>query len=288
MRRVLLFAFAIISLAFASLAFASVAFAQSDRPGSKDYPGITRMPGHYIDEYEESQFDSFGFRVTKGGQTTVQEIEGHKIRIHYFLKDNAPVVSSLQVLRNHQNAVRSAGGQVMYDSGPGGEDTTLRLTQNGKEVWISVEASNKNYWLTIVERQAMQQDVVMDAAAMANGLSSHGSVALYGIYFDTAKSDLKPESEPTLSEIAKLLKGKRTLKVFIVGHTDMVGDPAANLKLSQARAQSVINALVTKYGIEGSRLTAFGVGSYAPVASNKTEEGRAKNRRVELVEFATQ
>ncbi|MBZ5546198.1 MAG: OmpA family protein, partial [Acidobacteriia bacterium] len=114
-----------------------------------------------------------------------------------------------------------------------------------------------------------------------------GSISLYGIYFDTAKSELKPESEPTLSEIAKLLKGNTTLKVAVVGHTDMVGDPAANLKLSQARAQSVINALVTKHGITGSRLAAFGAGSYAPVASNKTEEGRAKNRRVELVEFST-
>ncbi len=270
-----------------ALTMVSLAFSQSDRPGSKDYPGITRMPGYYIDEYNDVQFDSATFQVTKDGKKSDQQIEGHTIKIHYFIKQNVPETSMLQVIRNYQNATRSAGGQVLDDSKGGNwYNTTLRFSKDGKEVWILVEARSDNHSLTIVERQAMQQDVVMDAAGMANGLTTNGSVSLYGIYFDTGKSELKLESEPTLSEIAKLLKENATLKVSIVGHTDMVGDPAANLKLSQARAQSVMNALVTKYGIAGSRLTSFGNGPYAPVASNKTEEGRAKNRRVELVEFA--
>jgi outer membrane protein OmpA-like peptidoglycan-associated protein len=270
------------------LTMVALAFGQNDRPGSKDYPGITRMPGYYIDQYNEAQFDSATFQVTKDGKQSNQDIEGRTIKIHYFIKEKVPPTSMLQVIRNYQNAARSAGGQVLDDSKGGNwYNTTLRLARGGKEVWILVEARDDNHVLTIVERQAMQQDVVMDAAGMAKGLNTSGSVSLYGIYFDTAKSELKPESEPTLSEIAKLLKENTALKVAIVGHTDMVGDPAANLKLSQARAQSVINALTAKYGIVGSRLTAFGNGPYAPVASNKTEEGRAKNRRVELVEFAT-
>lgn len=89
-----------------------------------------------------------------------------------------------------------------------------------------------------------------------------------------------------MGEIAKLLKSQPDLKVFVVGHTDMVGDAAANVKLSQARAQAVISALVTKHGIAATRLTPFGAGPYAPVATNRTDEGRAKNRRVELVEIA--
>jgi OOP family OmpA-OmpF porin len=271
-----------------ALTIVSLAFGQSDRPGSKDYPGITRMPGYYIDVYNDVQFDSATFQVTKDGKKSDQQIEGHIIKIHYYIKENVPATSMLQVIRNYQNAARSAGGQVLDDSKGGNwYNTTLRLAKGGKEVWVLVEARDDNHSLTIAERQAMQQEVVMDAAGMASGLSTSGSVSLYGIYFDTAKSELKPESEPTLSEIAKLLKENATLKVAIVGHTDMVGEPAANLKLSQARAQSVMNALVTKYGIAGSRLTPFGNGPYAPVASNKTEEGRAKNRRVELVEFAT-
>jgi outer membrane protein OmpA-like peptidoglycan-associated protein len=141
--------------------------------------------------------------------------------------------------------------------------------------------------MTIIEKQAMQQEVTMDAAAMASGLKNAGSVAIYGIYFDTAKSELKPESNSALNEIATLLKEHPALKVFIVGHTDMVGDPAANARLSQARAQSVVTSLVAKYGVASPRLIPFGAGCFAPVATNKTEEGRAKNRRVELVEIAT-
>jgi outer membrane protein OmpA-like peptidoglycan-associated protein len=271
-----------------TLAIVSLAFAQSDTAGSKDYPGITRLPGYYIDEFKDVQFDSATFQVTQNGKQSDQQIEGHTIKIHYFIKQNVPETSMLQVIRNYQNAARSTGGQVLDDAkGSNWYNTTLRLTKDGKEVWILVEARSDNHWVTIVERQAMQQDVTMDAAGMANGLSANGSVSLYGVYFDTGKSDLKPESEPTLSEIAKLLKANAALKVAVVGHTDMVGDPAANLKLSQARAQSVINALAAKYGIVASRLAPFGNGPYAPVASNKTEEGRAKNRRVELVEFAT-
>jgi outer membrane protein OmpA-like peptidoglycan-associated protein len=141
--------------------------------------------------------------------------------------------------------------------------------------------------MNIIEKEAMKQDVVMNADAMAQGLSETGEVAIYGIYFDTAKSDLKPESEPALAEIARLLSAHPELRVYIVGHTDMVGEAAANVKLAQARAQSVVTALSTKSGIPASRMVPFGAGPYAPVATNKTEEGRAKNRRVELVEIAT-
>jgi outer membrane protein OmpA-like peptidoglycan-associated protein len=112
-------------------------------------------------------------------------------------------------------------------------------------------------------------------------------VAIYGILFDTGKADLTPASGPALVEIAKLLKANAGLKVCVVGHTDMVGDLATNVTLSQARAQAVVSALVSQHGIVGSRLIPFGAGPYSPVASNKTEEGRAKNRRVELVEIAT-
>jgi outer membrane protein OmpA-like peptidoglycan-associated protein len=130
----------------------------------------------------------------------------------------------------------------------------------------------------------MKQEVTADAKFMAEGISTTGHVAIYGIYFDFNKSDVKPESEPALSEIAKLLTGTPNLKVFIVGHTDNVGGVDYNMKLSQARADAVVKALTTKYKANPQRLKAYGVGQLAPVAPNKTEEGRAKNRRVELVE----
>lgn len=264
------------------------AFGQTDSPGSKDYPGITRMPGYYIADYQETPFDSYSFTVTEGGKQKQQPVEGHRYDFRYNLKENATMPSELQIVRNYQNAARSAGGQVLLDTK---ELTTIRLSKGGKEVWFAVTTSNapSGMFITmvVIEKQAMQQDVTVDANAMALDLGETGRVAIYGILFDTGKSELKPESGPALIEIAKLLKSKSGLKVYVVGHTDMVAELATNVKLSQARAQSVVNALVSQHGIASARLIAYGDGPYAPVASNKTEEGRAKNRRVELVEIAT-
>jgi OOP family OmpA-OmpF porin len=266
---------------------APFALGQTDIPGSKDYPGISRMPGYYIASYQESPFDSYSFTVKEGDKEKQQPVEGRRYDFRYNLTENAEMPSQLQVVRNYQNAARSAGGQVLYDSG---EATTLRLSKGGKEVWCSIQVCNRPSGLcimmVIIEKQAMQQDVTIDAKAMAQDLGETGRVAIYGIFFDTGKAELKPESGPALIEIAKLLKGSPELKVYVVGHTDMTADLATNVKLSQARAQSVVNALVSQHGIASARLIAYGDGPYAPVATNKTEEGRAKNRRVELVEIA--
>ncbi|MGZ7107090.1 MAG: OmpA family protein [Candidatus Angelobacter sp.] len=273
----------------ATVALMSVAHGQEDTAGSKDYPGITRMPGYYIYDYQEQQFDSFTFHVKAGNVVKDQAVEGHRIDLRYNLKDGAAMPSPLQIHRNYQNAAKAVGGQVMFS---GEDETTIRFSKNGKEVWAKIVYCNAPsgmcILMNIIEKQAMQQDVTITADAMAAGLSDSGEVAIYGIYFDTAKSDLKSESDAALAEIAKLMKEHPALKVYIVGHTDMVGEAGSNVKLSQARAQAVVNALVTKNGVASARLVPFGAGPYAPVATNKTEEGRAKNRRVELVEIATE
>jgi OOP family OmpA-OmpF porin len=125
--------------------------------------------------------------------------------------------------------------------------------------------------------------VTVDATKMAKDIAATGRVALYGLYFDTDKADLKPESAPSLAEIAKLLKAEPNLKVYIVGHTDNVGVFDYNMSLSQRRAKSVVDQLVQSYGISPDRLKPAGAGMIAPVASNDDEAGRAKNRRVEIV-----
>ena len=138
--------------------------------------------------------------------------------------------------------------------------------------------------LDVIETVPMETGMVtVDAAAMAKDIAATGRVALYGIHFDTDKTDIKPESEPTLQEIAGLLQADPTLKLYVVGHTDNVGGFDYNTDLSRRRASSVVDALKTKHGVQAARLTAAGVGMLAPVAPNDTEEGRAKNRRVELV-----
>ncbi|MDD5260964.1 MAG: OmpA family protein [Methylacidiphilales bacterium] len=123
------------------------------------------------------------------------------------------------------------------------------------------------------------------ASDMASQIAANGSVNLYGIYFDFNKSDIKPESKPTLDEVGKLLAGDASLKLKVVGHTDNVGTAKYNNELSLKRAQAVVNALVATYNIVTERLMPIGAGSTQPIASNDTDEGRAKNRRVELVKL---
>lgn len=138
--------------------------------------------------------------------------------------------------------------------------------------------------LDVVVRGKMATGMVtVSAATMAKEMSVTGHVALYGILFDTDKAVMKPESASTLDEIAKLLKDNPTMNLYVVGHTDNVGTLEYNVGLSDKRAAAVVETLRTKYGISPARLRAMGVGPAAPVAANATEEGRAKNRRVELV-----
>ena len=138
--------------------------------------------------------------------------------------------------------------------------------------------------LEIVETAPMDAGLVtVDAAAMAREIAQAGHVALYGIYFDTNRADLKPESTAAIVEIATLLKADPSLKLLVVGHTDSVGGYDPNIALSDRRAAAVLQELTTRHGIAAARLRGVGVGMAAPVASNDTDEGRAKNRRVELV-----
>ena len=109
-------------------------------------------------------------------------------------------------------------------------------------------------------------------------------MAVSGILFDTGKATIKPESAQAIGEVAKLLQGDPALKVFVVGHTDSVSTVESNLKLSQDRAEAVLQSLVREHGIAAARLRSYGCGPFAPVASNDTEEGKARNRRVELVQ----
>ena len=129
----------------------------------------------------------------------------------------------------------------------------------------------------------MEQVVEANAEAMGNDIDATGHTAIYGIHFDTGKSEIKPESDAAIAEMARLLKGNAGLKLYVVGHTDNVGSLDANMKLSKDRADAVTKALSARHGVAAERLKAYGVGSLSPVASNQTEEGKARNRRVELV-----
>jgi len=241
------------------------------------------MPNSHITEFKK-QFDAIDFTVERGAKKTV---EGEATVIRYFYNSPEQQPSPLQVIRNYQNAVQSLGGRIVFErrpkEGDGGE-TTLMVSRDGKEVWVGVlpeifSAPTQSYQLLIVERGAMVQQVTADQIYSA--LSGAGFIALY-INFDFGKADLKPEGEQTVDEIAKMLKSNVDLRIRIEGHTDNVGSAEANKALSEGRAKAVMSALVRR-GIDPKRLAAGGFGSERPIADNRTEEGRAKNRRVELV-----
>ncbi|MEP6602325.1 MAG: OmpA family protein [Spartobacteria bacterium] len=148
-----------------------------------------------------------------------------------------------------------------------------------------IEKGQAAVQVDVIEAKPMQEKMVtVNAGEMEKQISDTGKVALYGIYFDFNKANVKPESEPTLSEIVKLLQAKPALRILVVGHTDGVGNFETNKTLSQKRAEAVVAALAAK-SIEAKRMFPVGVSFAAPVATNATEEGRAKNRRVELVEM---
>jgi OmpA-OmpF porin, OOP family len=170
-----------------------------------------------------------------------------------------------------------------------------KRTSSGADTYVSVYGAKggaKNtttfghpiILLEVVVTVPMENKMVtIDAPTMAKEVAATGHVALYGIYFDTNKSDIKPESGPAIEEIAKFLKSDSNVVVYVVGHTDNVGGYEQNMGLSLRRAEAVVKELTTKHGIQAARLKAVGTGPVAPVAPNETEEGRAKNRRVELV-----
>lgn len=254
---------------------------QDDTEGSKDPAMFNRMPGFYIYRYDDIQFDKHEFPISAD---KVQDVEGHSLFIIYWLKENVQSPSGLQIVRNYTNAMKKIGGQILYEWEDGGsQNAVMKVVKNGMETWVQVYGAPNNYTINIIEKQAMGQDVVADASSMASSIKETGKVALYGIYFDTGKATLKPESQPTIEQIAKLLKADPGLKLFVVGHTDNTGQFDANMKLSMDRAAAVVNALVSQHSVNATSLKACGDGPTAPVATNETEEGKALNRRVELV-----
>jgi OOP family OmpA-OmpF porin len=258
-------------------------FSQQDKPecANKIFSFFSTFNGFYLYDCDYAEFGSYKFWVDGGSRAIIKE---GVYRAVWFRKKNdaGRTVSGLQVLQNHINAIKAVGGEVLKES----DGNIFRTTFNGKELWVFIDASVNNkdldkYAVYSIEVNLMKQEI--SSLDIKGAIASSGKIAIYGILFDTGKSDIKPESEKAISTVAAFLKENPDLNVFIVGHTDNVGDYAMNQKLSKARGESVKNYLVSKYNISATRLTGDGVGPLCPVTSNDTDEGRALNRRVEIV-----
>ena len=252
----------------------------------KDTPFFSGMPNYKIIDAADQEFADYRFFNGKDCIT----VEGKKHHRAYTLKEDAKESSELQISRNYVNAVKNMGGTILFDGLCSGADCAEncgyrmvvgKVIKGSSELWVEVVPFNGggDYYLTVVAKEAMKQDVT--ASDMLNALNRDGHVALY-INFDTGKSTIKPESKVTIEQIVQMLKANPEIKISVEGHTDNVGNPKSNKMLSDNRAKSVVTAIIAQ-GIDSKRLSSIGHGQDKPIADNKTEEGRAKNRRVELV-----
>jgi outer membrane protein OmpA-like peptidoglycan-associated protein len=177
---------------------------------------------------------------------------------------------------------------VIYPTGDKIFIETARLNRKDAPLDIVLMVSGEEgkptgIYLQICESKAMATgQVTVDAKAMAQGLSQDGHIPLYGIHFGTNSATINADSNSTLGEMASLMKSQPELKVYIVGHTDNSGSLENNLTLSSQRAQAVVKAL-QDMGVPANRMAPKGMASFSPVATNETDEGKARNRRVELV-----
>ncbi|HYD94942.1 MAG TPA: OmpA family protein [Noviherbaspirillum sp.] len=271
---------ALILVTFTATAFA--AKDPADLEETEEHPEIARFPGFYIDNSKRNDFNEFQF-ASKANPDDGETKEGKYWFVDYILKEGVRQPSTVELIRNYENAFRKAGGSLVRRHG---EVAVFRVPRADGERWVQISVDNGGYryQLHIVDVAAMAQKVEFSAGEMAAAIKATGFVALNGIVFDTGKATIKPESEALLAEVVSLLKNDRQLKLSVEGHTDNVGDKKSNAELSLKRAESVVKYLEGK-GIDAKRLKSAGKGDAAPVADNRTDAGRARNRRVELVKF---
>jgi OOP family OmpA-OmpF porin len=266
-------------LCCALLSLAGVAQLRAqDRKGCKDSPLITRFPGSTIGDCKDMDFDQADLPLAANKD---KHVEGEFHFLSYTPKQD--VVSAIQLFRNIETALKAAGFILDYEASPS------IITAHHGTTWFYLKehiAHNGTVYIydeTFVTEKQMTQEVTANAATLSSELTATGHTIVPGIYFDTGKADVKPESGASLKEVAKVLQQNPALKLYVVGHTDNVGTLTSNVSLSNQRAASVLKVLTTQYNVAASRLQAYGDGPYAPVASNDSDDGRARNRRVELV-----
>lgn len=308
-------------LAMAGAAMLSGTVAAQDIDGSADHPLLSRFEGARITAYEAADFDAAtlptGPVADENAPDETVALEGRITRMAYHIPEEK---TSLEVARNYEIALATGGFDIAFScAGPEcGRGFARYVIQSGDVfrrgfdratfndrsrallavretdeqtahilLYIMEDRANSRTLIRqiVVEGEPMQtgQVSVRDAQALQAALETEGRAVVDGIFFETDSADIRPESDEALEQMAELMRGAPDIAVYIVGHTDSQGAFAYNLGLSERRAAAVAATLASDHGIAAGRMSAKGVASLAPVASNASEQGRERNRRVELV-----
>lgn len=266
--------------------FVTAIYAQEDDPGCKDHNLLSRVNNFYLVSCEEN-FNELELRL---GNNKTEIKEGNLFSLNYLFNSDAgeKPKSPLQIIKNYENAIVQNGGKMIYKNSNALDadlEATSYISTKEKEYWIKLfnfggtPNEVERFTLYVLEMESMKQEI--EASEMFEAINKDGFIALY-INFETGKSDIKSESQPIVDQIVEMLKQNPDLKISVEGHTDNVGSDKSNQSLSENRAKSVMNALISG-GIDKSRLSSKGWGATKPIEDNSTEEGRFENRRVEIV-----
>ena len=277
-----------------------------------DHPLVAAYQGSKIYKKQNKEFDEYqlfkGYDKQQKSYLT-ETLEG---KITQLLYVNPAKRSTLEIFRNYKLALNDKGAEIVYECNQAKNrqcmdqyvGASLRTTFNINSIYnksgrymianlkkdehkatLVIGVGDKYTDVHIVEMRAMETDkVTFDLDSMNSDLKKRGFVIIQGLYFDSNKTTLKPSSNDALKMTAELLSQKSKLEFLVVGHTDSQGNLNYNMDLSKGRATAVMSSLIKDYGIEPSRLSAHGVASMAPIASNADAKGMAKNRRVVLVQ----
>lgn len=252
--------------------------AQADRQGCVESKLVTRMPGCVIIRCEYQDYAAADMPRTKAERN--HQIEGQLEHTVYRCPRGK---SPLELGRNTEVALKNAGFDILYTDVYAGGARFYMTAQKGPQ-WVNLSVVSDAYDLRAVKQKQMEQAMKANAEGWTEQVNQAGRVSLYGINFDTGKATIRPDSEPVLNELVKMLQANASWAMLVAGHTDNVGGKEMNLGLSRQRAEAVI-AWLAGHGVDKARLVPAGFGDTRPLAENTNDQGRQKNRRVDLVKL---
>jgi outer membrane protein OmpA-like peptidoglycan-associated protein len=258
-------------------------------PSGADYAPLGHMPHAVARTPVKTNYDEVAFRVQSGNATQNVKVRGYHYKLTYDFSNyrQGPYTSGLEAQQNYRAALKDMGADILFAGGDDDPHTVARFDNKGKTVWMDIDSNGAagviaSITVDVIEEKPLQMTIKPpQAGEMKTTLDHDGKITLY-VNFDFNKATLKPDAQPVIAQVAALMKANPDLKFSVEGHTDNIGQHDYNLKLSKDRAASVVAALVAQ-SIAPARLSSTGYGPDKPIAPNDTDEGRAKNRRVELV-----